>query len=335
MFEIVRTEPGDCNFTHFEHFPKEIYPGDSLALAVPESINGEYLEAGYLLKHNGKICSRAALYYNPHLRYQQKTTCTVGNFESVDDKEISSQLLTHLATRAKSLKAEYLIGPMNGSTWDNYRFSLHHDHPHFFLEPYHHLYYHEHFLHSGFDVIARYYSSIETNMQYNSAAVMQREAQLREDGIVFRDIDLDNYEAELEKVFEFNMTAFSANFLYTPISKTDFMKKYAQTKRFIEPRYVVMAEDAYGHLIGYFFCIHDHNNKEPKSLIAKTVARHPDKKWSGVGHVLGNIICGRAHRAGYQCIIHSFMYQDGTSKKMSKNFDGKEYKNYVLLGKAL
>jgi len=335
MFEIVKTQPGNSNFSHFENFLKEIYPEDSVVFKVPESINYEYLDAGYLLILNGKVQSRAALYNNPHLQYQHKKTSSIGNYEAVDDLDLSAKLLSHIADEAKNLGADYLIGPMNGSTWDAYRFSVHHDHPNFFLEPYHHLYYKDHFSNAGFAVIAGYYSSMETDLNINNPALVQREQELKEAGVKFRNINLDEYENELEKVFAFNAIGFKSNFLYTPISKDDFMRKYAQTKRFIDPQLVMLAEDAEGNLIGYFFCIRDFFNQASKTLIAKTVARNPDKKWTGIGHVLGNIICGRAFADGYQSIIHAFIYDEGTSRNLSKSFSGNSYKNYVLFGKEL
>jgi len=335
MFEIVKTRPGDNNFHKFVSFPREVYPADSLFFKIPESFNEEYLHAGYLLTINGKVLCRAALYHNPHLQYLQKQACCIGNYEALDDRHAAAELIRHIASEAKNLGAAYLIGPMNGSTWDNYRFSVHHDHPNFFLEPYHHLYYTGHFSNSGFEVIGRYYSSLETDLAFNDPAVLQREQELRQAGVNFRNINLDAWESELEKVFAFNATGFKTNFLYTPVSKADFMKKYAETKRFIEPKFVVLAEDAGEALVGYFFCITDFYNQQSKALIAKTVARHPDKKWSGIGHVLGNIICGRAWADGYQSIIHALMYEDGTSNKMSKNFSGRAYKNYVLFAKAV
>lgn len=335
MFEIVRTIPGDSNFSDFENFIKEVYPADSPAHQIAEGINYEYLEAGYLVKVSGHTYCRAALYHNPHLYYQNLKASSIGNFEAVDDAALSAELIKHIALQAKQSGAQYLIGPMNGSTWDNYRFSVEHNYPPFFLEPYHHLYYNKHFLGAGFKVIANYYSSIETDLGFNNPAVMQREAELRQAGVVIRDLDMAGFEQELEKVFAFNSLAFQSNLLYTPVTKADFMRKYAQTKRLVDPRMVLMAEDEHGNLIGYFFCIQDFYNQQRKTLIAKTVARHPDKKWSGMGHVLGNIICKRAVNDGYQAIIHAFMYNEGTSNTMSKNFAGNPYKNYVLMGMEL
>jgi hypothetical protein len=335
MIEIIQLKPGDINFNLFHNFPEEIYPADSRRIRGKETVNSEYLENCFVLLTAGKVQARAALYNNPHLQYQNKKALCIGNFESVNNKESGQALLQHISSEAKRRGAGFLIGPMNGSTWDSYRFSVHHTYPHFFLEPYHHLYYNEHFTCAGFNTIARYFSSIEKDLKCISPAIAKRENELKQAGITFRNINLNQYEKELEKIFYFNGVAFRSNFLYTPISKEVFIKKYSETKGLIDPGFVILAEDAEGNLIGYFFCINDFYNEKEKSLIVKTVARHPDKKWSGTGHVMANMICRRALQKQYQSIIHSFMYEQGTSVSMSKNFSGTIYKNYVLFGKEL
>ncbi len=335
MIEIAELKPNDSAFDLFLNFPKEIYPANSLRFKIPETINREYLEACFVLLISGKVQARAALYNNPYLHYQHKKAYCIGNYESVNDKHTATALLLHISSEAKKRGSQFLIGPMNGSTWDPYRFSVHHNYPNFFLEPYHHLYYNEHFLNSGFDIIARYFSSIETDLRFNDPAVVQKENELKQAGVTFRNINLQEYDKELEKIYYFNAVAFKTNFLYTPINKDEFIKKYAETKGLIDPEFVILAEDAQENLIGYFFCINDFYNKEEKSLIVKTVARHPDKNWSGTGHVMANMICQRALQKQYQSIIHSFMFEEGTSVTMSKNFSAAVYKNYVLFGKDL
>jgi hypothetical protein len=334
MTEVILTKPGEANFSLFENFPKEIYPADSIRFKLPESINEEFLVSCYILSIDGKPKARAALYNNPHLSYQSKKTFSVGNYEAIDDITVSSKLLQYIFSDAKKKGAEFIIGPMNGSTWDNYRFSIHNDHPNFFLEPYHHLYYNNHFSNSGFEIIAKYITNIDRDIKFDHPEVLERTEELKKMGITFRNVNLSEYESELEKLFEFNSLAFKTNFLYTPISKETFMKKYSETKKVINPEFVILAEDEKKDLVGYFFCIDDLFGRE-RSLIVKTIARHPDKKWQGLGHVIGNMIYRRAFEKKYTNIIHAFVFEGGTSTGISKNFSGGNYKNYALYGKEI
>ncbi len=335
MIEIKQTTPGDYNFHLFENFPTEIYSADSIRFKVPETITRQYLHACFILMNDNKVCARAVLYDNPHLNYQNKKTFCIGNYESVTNENISSELFSQLILEAKKSGAAFLIGPMNGSTWDNYRYSAHHNHPNFFPEPYHHLYYNNHFLNAGFTIIAKYFSSIDTTLQFNDKDIIAREMELKNAGVTFRNINLNKYENELEKLFEFNSAAFKTNFLYTPLDKEEFINKYAETKNIIDPDFFILAEDENNKLLGYFFCINDFFNTQQKSLVIKTIARHPDKRWKGLGHVIGNMIYRKAVEKKYASVIHAFMNEQGTSTTISKNFYGDIYKNYVLYGKEI
>lgn len=335
MFDIVKLKPGDEIFSLFENFPLEIYAENSPRFNLSEKVDTEYLEACFVLIKDGKLKSRCALYNNPYLSYQNKKAACIGNYECVNENDIAKKFLNHVDEEARRTGAQFLIGPMSGSTWNEYRFSVDHNYPPFFLEAWRHLYYNEQFRQNGFEIIGKYFSSIETDLAFDNPQVAEKERQLKHSGVTFRNISLTKFEEELEKLFSFNAMAFQSNFLYTPINKDAFIKKYEETKSIIDPAFVIIAEDDKKNMIGYIFCVDDFFNKKEKSLILKTVARHPDKKWSGTGHVLGKMICEKAIENNYKSIIHSFMYEEGTSNVMSKNFSGNIFKNYVLYGKGL
>lgn len=335
MIEIIQTMPGTSDFKLFEDFPRNLYPAYSVRFKLPETVPAEFLDACFVLTSNGKPQARAALYNNPALHYQNKKCFCVGNYESTPDFIMSAQLLKKISDTARSKGGEFLIGPMNGSTWDNYRFSVHHHNPSFFLEQYHHLYYNEQFTDFGFRIISSYFSSIDTSLAADNAAVLKRQQELLDAGVTFHTLDIAHYEDELSRLYDFNTVAFKSNFLYTPITRQQFIEKYTATKKIIDPEFVLLAEDGDKNLIGYIFCVNNFFNLNAKSLIIKTVARHPDKKWSGLGHVLGNLVYGKAAKLNYQSAIHAFVIEEGTSTKLSKNFSGTIYKNYALYGKEI
>ncbi|MDQ6762866.1 MAG: hypothetical protein M3015_09605 [Bacteroidota bacterium] len=178
MFNIISTQPGDENFYLFENFPSEIYNDSPYGIGVPEPVSNEYLEACFIITEGGKIKGRGALYNNQQLKYHGKKAACVGNFEAVNNRQIAGALLQHISAEAKKTGAFFLIGPMNGSTWNSYRFSLHHNNPPFFMEPVHHLYYNHQFLENRFDIIGKYFSSIETDLKFENLYVAEREKQL-------------------------------------------------------------------------------------------------------------------------------------------------------------
>ena len=90
----------------------------------------------------------------------------------VEDDHISNFFLDHIIKEAKKLNYGFLIGPMNGSTWDNYRFSLHNNFNNFLLEPYHPVYYNQQFLSAGFKPIAHYSSRMNTDFFCDEETVL-------------------------------------------------------------------------------------------------------------------------------------------------------------------
>jgi L-amino acid N-acyltransferase YncA len=329
MITITETGPGQSDFELFLELPGRI------RFKTPDLIPTDFLRTCFLVRDDGNVVARAALYDNPLLQYDGRHVFTIGNYECVGREEHASELLAHVTAVVKNWGGTYLIGPMNGSTWESYRFLTDHDNPLFFTEPYHHLYYNEQFKAAGFEPIAHYYSNIDHSLEFDNPAILAREQELKAQGVKIRPIDLSDFEAEISRVYDFNLLAFKTNFLYTPISREAFLNKYLQTKAYINPDLTLLAEDPAGNLLSYFFCIPDFYNTNNKSLIVKTLARHPAPEWRGLGHVVGNAIYRKAVELGYTSAIHAFIHEQGTSTKLSTNFSGTHYRSYVLYGKYI
>ncbi len=335
MISIIETWPGDAFFPQFFELPTSLYPADSPKFVSSENIPTEFLETHYLILDEGKAVARASLYKNPSLFYREQPVCTVGNYECADEGPYAEMLLKRLSNEAKARGAGYLIGPMNGSSWESHRLATDHVQPPFFLEPYHHLYYNVQFQKAGFIPVAEYHTNIDANLYFDRPDILEREQELRKAGVTIRPIDVDNFEKELERIHHFNSTAFSKNFLFTPISLEVFLEKYLPTKAILNPEFTLIAEDKNHDLIGYYFCLDDRLNTARKSLIAKTLARHPDPKWRGLGHVIGNMVVKKAVAQGYEIMLHPFMYSHGTSPTLSSSFSGDLYRKYHLYGKKI
>ncbi|WP_353719984.1 hypothetical protein [Dyadobacter sp. 676] len=335
MTGIIETGPDRSDFHLFTEMLRDIYPADSMRFKTPDTVPTDFLTACYLLKDGETIVARAAVYDNPLIRYAGQRTFLVGNYECAVRDECARELLDHIISNVKKRGGEYLIGPMNGSTWESYRFLADQNNPLFFTEPYHHLYYNDQFKKMGFEPIARYFSNIDYGLEPDNPEILAREMDLKAKGMTIRPIDLSGFEAEISRIYDFNLLAFKTNFLYTPIGREAFMKKYMQVKGLIDPELTLLAEEAGGGLVGYFFCIRDFYNTVNKSLIVKTLARHPAPEWSGLGHVIGNVIYRKALELGYTSAIHSFIYEQGTSTKLSAHFSGSNYRNYLLYGRPI
>jgi len=324
----------DPLFEKFTTFPTQIYEQKSPRFWMKDACTHIFLHSYFLVIDGNKTTARAALYNNPELTYQNSKAMCFGLYECVNDMETANLLLTKIKAEAKALGAEYLIGPMNGSTWDSYRLSIDNSEPQFFLEPYHHLYYNEQLAVNGFNEIANYVSQLDTQLNFDDPYLLRWEKIIAEHRITIRNINVEEYEKELDALYPFICETFKNNFLYTEISKQTFLEKYLPLKEILDKNFVWIAEDENKKMVGVFFAISDFYSNQ-KGAIIKTLARLPERKYAGVLHVIANHFIKHLSLNGYTYIIHAFMQVNNTSKNLSRHFSGVNYKNYHLYGTSL
>ena len=332
---MVHTYPGKEDFHLFEDVLTFVYNPQELSLKPNETIDTDNCKACFVLLQHGKPIARAAVYHNAAISYQDKLTMMIGHYECADDGEASAQLLQYVVAYARELHAHWLIGPMNGSTWNQYRFSADAHRPTFFQEPYHPACYLSQWERNGFGVIAKYYSSYTDCLSIPADRVSQWQQHFSEQHLTIRSIDINRYQQEMEHIYPFLVSAFRSNFLYAGISKEKFIARYLPLQQYLNPELILIAEDETGSVVGVYFCIDDFNDSNRKSLIIKTVARKEGEQYRGLGQVMSKIIYDRALALGYSRIIHAFMIENATSAKSAERFLGIPFRHYYLYGMSL
>ncbi len=334
-FSIIKTTPAEAHFSLFEEVPKQLYPENSQRFVFGNEPLPEFLEGCYVLLQNDKPTGRFAFYENPQLQYKGTRACTIGSFECLNSKESSHYLLNHALKLARAKGYSYIIGPMEGSTWNNYRFSLHNNYPNFFMEPYHHDYYPSLFEEFGFKQMASYRSNSDNELDYDAADIDAFEQAYKQKGAIFRHLSLDDFETELVKIAQFNNAAFSENFLFTPISEKVFVEKYSRYKPYLNPDLIWIVEDQNNQIQALSFSINDHFNTEHKTLIVKTLARRKESPFKGIGGYLAQKTYQLANEMGYEQVIHALMIDTNASVGLSEKYKTTAFKSYALYSYAL
>lgn len=334
--QVISCDPGSRCYDRFLVVPQTLYAPEQLPLQkMNDGINEDCLLRCFVALSDNIPVGRCAVYRNPNLAADGKKTLLVGNYECADDMEVSKALLDSAAGLARSEGAEILLGPMNGSTWDAYRFCTNPEAGIFFLEPFHPAYYPEQWTNYGFVPYARYISTIDRKLAHDSPKVLAREKDMTEKGMRIRHIRLDVYEKELDAMYSFCSRAFASNFLYSPVSREVFFKKYLAVKPYLSEELVLIAEYADGQTAGFVFCFPDHACPTEKRLVLKTLARDNSAASRGLGAVLGNRMTRFAAANGYTSMIHALMHVDNTSTSLSEKFSGEDYKTYALFALSL
>jgi hypothetical protein len=334
-FKIIRTVPGNAQYTLFERLPARIYDPTSIRFKLGNDPISTHLEACYLLSEGNEPIGRFAFYENPELKYENQGAASIGSYECIDDLEASEYLILYARELAKSKGYAWLVGPMEGSTWNNYRFSKNNQHPNFFMEPYHHTYYNQQFLNVGFEEIADYYSNRDQTLDFDREELNNFEKRCLDMGAVFRKLNMDDLMNDLTKIALLSLDGFANNFLYTPIAVEEFVEKYEKLKHFFNPDLVWIVEDLRGEMQAFVFAIKDYMDPSNETLIVKSMVRRKSSPFRGVGSYLAGKIVQIAKEAGYKKVVHALMIRDNVSMQISKKYTGDAYKSYALYGLKL
>ncbi|MFM8454184.1 MAG: hypothetical protein ACKOAD_04325 [Gammaproteobacteria bacterium] len=306
--------PKDASFPNFSGNPNETWG----------IIKNNTLEA---------VCS----FWLNNLPWQGAIASSLGHFFTNDAKS-GQEILLVVLNRLQELGSSYVIGPMNGNTWQSYRLVTHSEqYPPFFLEYFTPKEWPEIFKSVGFEPIAHYSSARSSRIEYIDQSAEKFKLKKEILGLVIRPFGLSRAKEELKSVHRLSLESFSGNFLYTSILLEDFINLYEKIIPYIEPKYFLLAEHK-GELVGFIFAIPDLLQKQSgkiiDTLIVKTVAKKPGRQYAGLGNYLVHAIHQSAAIDGYKNIIHALMFDDNVSRVISQK-SAETIRKYALYGKSL
>lgn len=310
------------NKDDFLKFAKELYANDPFYTTKSEDISA--CEKLFVIKEGDKILARAG--------FIGGDTAMLGFFEAENDINAVKFLFDEVKKYAKSKGYNYLIGPINGSTWKKYRVTLPSENLPFLLDNYNKPYYAELFELCKFGTIANYTSSICKNLNKDYSRLQKFSSIFEKKGIKIRKFDPTKFDDDIRKIYDVSVKSFVNNFLYTPIEFDDFYKMYEPVKGFLNPEWVLLAENEKDEAVAFIFGFDNLYSTDKKSLIIKTLAQVSDYKYRGIGSYLVEVIHKKANLAGYDNIIHALMHEDNVSANI---LAGELYHEYKLYGAEL
>ncbi len=334
-YKIIKSKPGKEEHELFTQVPKNLYPEKSQRFHLGFEPSMLFLQGCYTLIKSEKPIGRFAFYVNPALLHEGESAGCIGSYECEESSVATLMLINHAKQIATELGLKWLIGPMEGSTWESYRWSDSNELDNFFMEPFHHSYYAEQFTETGFQKIGKYVSALDKTMLGEEAELASWKKSFEAQGAVIRNLDTQNLREELGRIAKLSIEAFSDNFLYTPISEEEFIAKYEKISTLLNPEWIWIAEDKTGEPHAFLFAIPDLWDKEGKTIILKTVARKKDSAFKGIGKFMTASLNVKAKKQGIKQVIHAFMYDENVSSEVSEQMQTEPYKSYSLYGLKL
>lgn len=251
---------------------------------------------------------------------------TLGDFscKTTEDGEVLlSQAFDHIRTAGR----DRIIGPMNGDTWNSYRFVSDSDgSPPFLLEPTNKPHEREAFHAAGFTPIGKYFSA---RVPLGEAAASSPPSN---SAFTIETWDGKDPEGLFRQVFELSVRAFSRNAFYKAISEEAFLAMYMPIVPMLKKDLIFFARRPDGELAGFLFAIPNYaEGPQPKTVIVKTYASL--QRGAG-GHLLYS--CEKTARdLGYDTAIHALMHESNQSAERSVADGATIFRRYELLGLRL
>jgi len=306
----------------------EIAP-DQLARQRPDEL---------LLAWNGAdIAARCGLWWNNVAAYPNHRLGVIGHYFA-DSSASGETILNAACVRLGGEGCTFAVGPMDGNTWQRYRFVTERgSEPPFFLEPDNPDDWLDHWTAVGFAPLASYHSALTTDLATRDPRAEETSHRLAERGIRMRNLALANFETELAKLHAISLVCFANNFLYAPISAEEFTAQYAAVRNYLRPELAILAEKN-GELVGFIIAAPDLLQAKRGVLvdtaIAKTMAVHPAHAGIGLGGYLVDRLHAAMHTLGFRRAIHALYHADNHSGKISRR-TANVIRTYTLFSRHL
>jgi GNAT superfamily N-acetyltransferase len=274
------------------------------------------------LSQEGVARARCSLWWTRVPSYRQHYVGVIGHYAATNH-EAAAMVLTAALERLSQAGCSIAIGPMNGTTWQSYRFVTEPgEQPAFFMEPTNPEEWPRQFERAGFSPLGSYFSALNDDVSRPDTRLGEMEKKIADAGITIRPANSD-LRVELEKIYAVSKISFRQNFLYTEIPEAEFVAMYEPLLPIVRPELVLIAEQA-GRCVGYLFAIPDLAMKarglEIDTFIIKTVSILPEPQLRG----LGSLLVARAQQIGqelgFRRCIHALMFEDNISLNISRHY---------------
>jgi GNAT superfamily N-acetyltransferase len=289
------------------------------------------------IAEDGSVLASCALWWRATPLHQGRRTGLIGHYRCVD-AGCGEMLIAHACAELARHGCVFALGPMDGSTWDEYRFVTDRGRaPRFFLEPDNDDDWPRQFVRSGFAPVAHYLSALQADLRYEEPRLGRVGARLAQDGVRLRAIDPSHLADELQRLHALAMTGFRDQPYFTPIGEQAFAQRFTALLPMLRPDIVLVAERS-GTPVALFLALPDleqaRRGERVDTAIVKTVVALPGRAYAGVAHLLAARATAVAREAGFSRAVHALMRVGNASANWSAR-RGVTLRRYALFGRLL
>lgn len=306
-----------------QHEFQEIPWSDDLAL--DKFANDSNCAIELIVYQNQEKLGRVAAF-----KFKDKPEGIIGWYECSESEEVSKELLNRATQFLKEQSCKSVIGPINGNTWNSYRFNKTAEKPLMPGDPYQPLYYITFWESFGFNASV-YYQTDTAPKDLFEPMTMAEGQQLAKQF----NLSVDHYPEKatpefLEQMHWFYHECFSGNPLFDPIELDDYGKLSEKLLQIFDHKHSLLVRNREGNPVAVTLSYRDiyhqlHKAGELKDadyqsnkLLIKTIATHPEYQGKQIGTLMINLVHNLANETGFDSIYHLLMYKDNLSATKGK-----------------
>jgi GNAT superfamily N-acetyltransferase len=230
-----------------------------------------------------------------------------------------------------------IVGPMNGSTWFNYRLRVDQHPLQFDWEPKAQPRVGALLQTAGLTSWAHYHSIATAGLNAMRAYLEKDWNRVKERGLSIRRVGLEDLKnGALFDLHRLSQLGFAENPLFAPLSFEAFARSYVQGKTGKE-NFIYMAHDADGRAVAFFLAFLEapHLGQSQKTLVLKTAATDPDYRRQGLSNALLYAICQDLPEDVSDNYISALVFQGWTSESFARHGKTLWEHQYVLMAKDM
>ncbi|MEL6135362.1 MAG: hypothetical protein AAFR59_18545, partial [Bacteroidota bacterium] len=259
----------------------------------------------------------------------------IGWYACDEDEVLSSALLQAAIDWLRSEGVTHIWGPLNGSTWYNYRFNLSGEPSSFQGEPIHPSYYLAQWKAAGFTESVHYHSTAIALAFSNGITELSLRNILAPKQIDLLPLTSQTYQQYKPTILDLLNLSFEKNPFFQKFDLHDFSYLYDPVIERLPLGYSFLLLDTQQAPIGLYVA-YPAASRDSQQLIIKTVAAHPAWRNQQISSLVVRHLHYLGHKAGMSHAIHALMYAENVSYKASnRKFPSNTIRTYALLEKRL
>ena len=282
------------------------------------------------------------------LHFKDQKEGVIGWYECSASESTSDALLSNATSYLLKQGCTSVVGPINGDTWNSYRFNLTAEKPIMPGDPYQPAYYVEYWKRFGFESKVHYQSDTAPTDLFEPMTMEEGQELATQFNLNVAYYPHKPDAAFTAKMHQFYLACFENNPLFNDISLERYTELTEKLLQIFNPKHSLLVSDREGTPIAVTLSYEDVYHKlyeegklvdseyATKKLLIKTIATHPEWRNKQIGTLMINLVHNLANQSGYDEIYHLLMFKENLSATKGKEkFVTKCVRRYALFSLEL